>query len=53
MELRFVKFNPSGNTTVLMPDPLPREKYPEIAIKVMSDTYLCAEQVGFWKGRRS
>lgn len=47
MELRFVKFNPSGNTTVLILDPLPREKYPEIAIKVMSDTYLCAEQVGF------
>ncbi|MGI6733540.1 MAG: hypothetical protein ACOX4J_05135 [Anaerovoracaceae bacterium] len=47
MELRFVKCNPSGNTTVLILDPLPREKYPEIAVKVMSDTYLCAEQVGF------
>lgn len=47
MELQFVKFNPSGNTTVLILDPLPREKYPEIAIKIMSDTYLCAEQVGF------
>jgi diaminopimelate epimerase len=47
MELQFVKFNPSGNTTVLILDPLSRSQYPEIAVKVMSDTYLCAEQVGF------
>ncbi len=47
MELRFAKINPSGNTTVLILDPLPREQYPEVSVKVMADTYLCAEQVGF------
>ena len=47
MELQFVKFNPSGNTTVLILDPLSREQYPEIAAKIMADTCLSAEQVGF------
>lgn len=47
MELNFIKINPSGNTTVLILNPLPREKYPEISVKVMADTNLCAEQVGF------
>jgi diaminopimelate epimerase len=47
MELHFVKFNPSGNTTVLILDSLPRNKYAEISAKVMKNTNLCAEQVGF------
>lgn len=53
MELQFVKFNPSGNTTVLILDPLSREQYPEIAAKIMADTCLSAEQVGFWSRRTS
>ena len=47
MELNFVKINPSGNTTVLILDPLPRELYARVASKVMKATSLSAEQVGF------
>jgi histidine racemase len=47
MELNFVKVNPSGNTTVLILDPLPRTLYAHVASKVMKGTSLAAEQVGF------
>ena len=47
MELNFIKINPSGNTTVLILDPLPREVYSRVASKVMKPTSLSAEQVGF------
>ncbi|HBK86767.1 MAG TPA: hypothetical protein DDZ53_12130 [Firmicutes bacterium] len=47
MELQFVKLNPSGNTTVLILNPLARDEYAEVAHKVMANTNLCAEQVGF------
>lgn len=47
MELNFIKINPSGNTTILILDNIRREKYAEISLKIMADTYLCAEQVGF------
>lgn len=47
MELRYIKVNPSGNTTILVADSLPRDKYADVSIKLMADTNLCAEQVGF------
>jgi histidine racemase len=47
MEYRFVKINPSGNTTILILDKIPREKYTEVSTKIMAETSLCAEQVGF------
>ena len=47
MELKFVKYNPGGNATILIIDPLPRKRYSEIAAKIMTDAFLCAEQVGF------
>jgi histidine racemase len=47
LELNFVKINPSGNTTVLILDPLPRDLYVRVASKVMKATSLSAEQVGF------
>jgi diaminopimelate epimerase len=47
MQANFVKVNPSGNTTVLILDPLPREIHSRIARQVMRTTSLAAEQVGF------
>ena len=47
MQLHFVKINPSGNTTVLILDPLPREIYPLVAARSMKVECLAAEQVGF------
>ncbi|GAB1476852.1 diaminopimelate epimerase [Bacillota bacterium] len=47
MDYRFVKMNPGGNTTVLILDPVPREKQKEISVEIMGDTSLSAEQVGF------
>jgi diaminopimelate epimerase len=45
--LRFIKANPSGNTTVFILNPLERKEYPAIAAAVMKDEVLCAQQVGF------
>lgn len=47
MKLHFYKANPSGNSTILVVDQLPREIYAEVSKRIMADTYLCAEQVGF------
>ena len=47
MELRFAKFDPSGNTTILVLDPVPRESHAALAQTLMRATDLCAEQVGF------
>ncbi|MDD2484787.1 MAG: hypothetical protein PHQ50_07190 [Eubacteriales bacterium] len=47
MKLRFAKMNPAGNTTILILDPLPREEYAGLALKLMDKTCLCAEQVGY------
>ena len=47
MELRFVKMNPSGNTTIIVLTPLPREAYAQTAAKLMEPSGLCAEQVGY------
>lgn len=47
MELRFAKFDPSGNTTILVLDPVPRERHAALAQALMRATDLCAEQVGF------
>jgi len=47
MKLRYVKADPSGNTTVFILDAVPRDMYARIAKSVMSDRYLQAEQVGF------
>jgi len=47
MNYNFVKMNPSGNTTILITSPVPETEYRDISIKVMKETSLCAEQVGF------
>lgn len=47
MELRFVKWNPGGNTTILVLDPVPRDLHAEVAVELMNDRSLCAEQVGY------
>lgn len=47
MIINFVKASPSQNTTILVTSLCPQEWYADIANKVMSHEYLCAEQVGF------
>jgi len=46
-QLHFVKMDPSGNTTILVLNSLPRKEYPWIAARLMEDRCLCAEQVGY------
>jgi diaminopimelate epimerase len=47
MKHHVLKFNPSGNTTILVLDPVERSLQPEIAARLMSEKGLAAEQVGF------
>ena len=47
MKLQFYKFDPTGNTTILVTSPVPRADQPRIAEKMMARENLCAEQVGF------
>jgi diaminopimelate epimerase len=47
MDLRFVKTNPTGNTTILVESPVKIEDQAEIAGILMRDDFISAEQVGF------
>lgn len=47
MLLRFVKASASGNTTVLILDPVPRDDYMRVSREVMRNCSVGAEQVGF------
>ncbi len=47
MQLNYVKVNPSQNMTIFVKDPLPREEYPRIAMRLMDYSSLHGEQVGF------
>lgn len=47
VELRFVKANPCGNTTVFILDDVPKGSYGAVAGMAMDAAYLAAEQVGF------
>lgn len=47
MKLNFIKTNPTENMTVFISDPLPRQKYIEIANHIMDYNHIHAEQVGF------
>jgi histidine racemase len=47
MKLRFVKIDPSGNTTIIILDPVARGRYAALAARLMEKTSLCAEQVGY------
>lgn len=47
MELRALKADPSGNTTIIVLDPVERKRHGEIAAKIMALPELGAEQVGF------
>lgn len=49
MNIDFIKLSPAENTTVLVTDDIIPAQYSEIARKVISYSYLCAEQVGFIK----
>jgi diaminopimelate epimerase len=47
MKLHFLKVNPSGNTTVFVLDPVPKEQYRKVAGVIMQQCNVGAEQVGF------
>lgn len=47
LDIEFIKANPSGNTTILVLSPLPREQYAPISQLLMQNNVLAAEQVGF------
>ena len=47
MKLRFIKFNPTRNMTILVIDPVPRNLHGEIAAKLMDYGSVGAEQVGY------
>lgn len=47
LELKYIKADPSGNTTVFILDTVARSQYGKIAAIAMSPGYLAAEQVGF------
>ena len=47
MNVRYVKMNPSGNTTVFVLDPVPADKRAAVVDAIMSHTGPGAEQVGF------
>ena len=46
-ELRFVKMNPSGNTTLLILDHVSRERQPAAAAILATPEYLAVDQVGY------
>jgi diaminopimelate epimerase len=46
--IRFVKMNPSGNTTILALDPVPIDRRARIARELMGGLGVGAEQVGFY-----
>ena len=50
MDLHVVKLNPSGNTTLFVTDPIPKEKRAAVARVLMDTTCFAAEQVGFLAG---
>lgn len=47
MKLRFVKMNPTGNTTVFVLDPVPVPDQAKTALALMAPSVLGGEQVGF------
>ena len=47
MEYRFVKMNPSGNTTIFVLDSVPPKERAALSERLMEETGLAAEQVGF------
>lgn len=46
-ELHFVKADPSGNTTIFVLDPIPKEEQSVLAQELMKKESVCAEQVAF------
>ncbi len=47
MKLNFIKLSTAENTTVIIIDPVPSSSRGEVAGKIMGETHLSAEQVGF------
>ncbi len=47
MKLNYAKLDPSGNITILVTSPVPREAQGAVASRLMADPGLGAEQVGF------
>ena len=45
--LHYAIMDPTGNITVLVTDPVPREKQPALARELMADPQIGGEQVGF------
>ena len=49
MKLHFLKFDPTNNMTLLVTDPVPRNLQGPLAARLMEDTSVGAEQVGYWE----
>jgi histidine racemase len=49
MKLRFVKCNPTENMTILVIDPVPADLRSVLAVRLMAENHLHAEQVGFFE----
>ncbi len=47
LKLHYYKCNPTENMTILVTDPVPPLKRAVIANRLMAETHLCAEQVGY------
>ena len=47
MNLQFIKFSSSGNITVLVTSPVPRERQAEIAVRLLAHDGVGGEQVGY------
>ncbi len=47
MKLRFAKYDPTGNTTILVDSPVPRKLHGAVAARLMVPEGVFAEQVGF------
>lgn len=45
--LHYVRFDPTGNITLLVTDPVPRHLQPQIAARIMQPDGIPCEQVGF------
>ncbi len=52
MNCRFAKMNPSGNTTIFVLDPVPEKERAALSQRLMEETNLAAEQVGFLAERK-
>ena len=46
-KIHYVKADPSGNTTILVLDAIPKQEHASLAARLLQPEYVGAEQVGF------